>query len=258
MPSLGIGSALTRSSLTTPGIVTDNLVLKHKYDAGGVIPVSDGAVQFVGSDDKIAFSSDAISGSNGLSVGGWFYLSSSITERYATLFGKVEWTSSTRGFVIRRKDAAVQFTIGNGSSNEHTEVASYEADKWTHFYGTVSDDADGSKVVKFYINGALIDTETAGYYADAASRDMQIGYASLLDASTSDFIGFAANVNLYTVALEQPQIKSIMNKNYAGLTSSETDNLVSWWNLDIETDTDGTAGTGGVKDSHGTKHGTIS
>ena len=40
---LGLGSNLSRAGIATPGIVTDNLVLKHKYDAGSVIPVSDGA-----------------------------------------------------------------------------------------------------------------------------------------------------------------------------------------------------------------------
>ena len=58
-------------------------------------------------------------------------------------------------------------------------------------------------------------------------------------------------------ALTQPQIKSIMNKNYAALSASEKTNLVSWWNLDEETATDGTAGTGGVKDYHGSNHGTL-
>ena len=96
MPKLGLSTGLTRSGIVTPGIVTSNLVLKHNYAAGSVIPVSDGAAQFVGSNDKIAFSSDAISGSNGLSAGGWFYLSSSITEKWATLFGKVDYTSAVR------------------------------------------------------------------------------------------------------------------------------------------------------------------
>ena len=41
--SLGLGSNLSKSGLATPGIVTDSLVLKHKYEAGAVVPVSDGA-----------------------------------------------------------------------------------------------------------------------------------------------------------------------------------------------------------------------
>ena len=45
---LGLKNSLSIQKLTTPGIVTDNLVLKHKYDAGSVIPVSDGAAYFDG------------------------------------------------------------------------------------------------------------------------------------------------------------------------------------------------------------------
>jgi hypothetical protein len=34
------------------------------------------------------------------------------------------------------------------------------------------------------------------------------------------------------ILLTQAEIKSIMWKNYVGLTDSEKTNLVSWWNLD--------------------------
>ena len=61
MPSLGIGSTLTRSSLVTPGIVTDNLVLKHTYNAGAVVPVSDGAIYFDSSADSYVTAADSAS-----------------------------------------------------------------------------------------------------------------------------------------------------------------------------------------------------
>ena len=49
MPSLGLGTKTTNSGLITPGIVTDNLVLKHNYTRSSVVPVSDGAAYFDGS-----------------------------------------------------------------------------------------------------------------------------------------------------------------------------------------------------------------
>ena len=55
MPSLGLGTKTTNSGLITPGIVTDNLVLKHKYDAGSVVPISNGAVYTDGANDNINF-----------------------------------------------------------------------------------------------------------------------------------------------------------------------------------------------------------
>ena len=48
-----------------------------------------------------------------------------------------------------------------------------------------------------------------------------------------------------------------MHKDYAALSASEKEDLVSWWNLDEETNVDGTAGTGGVKDHKGSNHGTL-
>ena len=51
---------------------------------------------------------------------------------------------------------------------------------------------------------------------------------------------------IWTSALTQAQVKSIMWKNYAGLTSSETTNLVSWWNLSAN-----------ANDSHGSNNGTL-
>ena len=41
-----------------------------------------------------------------------------------------------------------------------------------------------------------------------------------------------ANVGVWDAVLTQPQIKSIMNKDYAALSASEKADLVSWWNLD--------------------------
>ena len=52
MPKLGLTTSLGSSGLTTPGIVTDNLVMKHMYPAGAVQPLSDGAAYFVQSADS--------------------------------------------------------------------------------------------------------------------------------------------------------------------------------------------------------------
>ena len=54
MPKLGLGNKSTNSGLITPGIVADSLVLKHNYNAGSVMPLSDGAAFFDGSNDWIS------------------------------------------------------------------------------------------------------------------------------------------------------------------------------------------------------------
>jgi hypothetical protein len=73
----------------------------------------------------------------------------------------------------------------------------------------------------------------------------------------NDYKGYICNVGYWTRLLTPAEIKSIMFKQYAGLTTSEKNSLVSFWNLDVETNTSGESGTGGVKDHHGSNHGTL-
>ena len=53
--SLGLKTSLSTTGVTTPGVVTDNLVMKHMYPAGAVQPLSDGACYFGGgsTEDRI-------------------------------------------------------------------------------------------------------------------------------------------------------------------------------------------------------------
>ena len=44
--------------------------------------------------------------------------------------------------------------------------------------------------------------------------------------------GYLCNVAIWTRTITDAEVKSIMWKNYAGLSTSEKTNLVSWWNLD--------------------------
>ena len=63
--ALGLGSKVSKTGLTTPTVVTDDLVLKHKYDRDSLVPVSNGAVYGDGttSDNSIAKISSNQSGS---------------------------------------------------------------------------------------------------------------------------------------------------------------------------------------------------
>ena len=73
---------------------------------------------------------------------------------------------------------------------------------------------------------------------------MRIGTS---DGGTEYAQGYICNAGIWSSVLTQAQIKSIMNKNYAGLTDSEKTNLVSWWNLSAD-----------ANDSHGSNNGTLS
>ena len=256
---LGLGSNLTKGGAGAKTIVTDSLVLKHNYAVGAVQPLSSGAASFVASGD------DAISmgDQDNLSFG---------TGSFSTSC----WVNSTQTgasrFVLAKKagdgggDVGYGLYLGNGGTDwvfgvsdgtdtlYATTVVNQNANQWYHLCGTF----DGvAKTAKLYVDGVLIATSTDTNVGDTdTTQPFQIGKAG---ASTStDWDGYVCNAGVWSAALDQDQVKSIMNKNYDSLSASEKTYLVSWWNLDEETATDGTAGTGGVKDYHSTNHGTLS
>ena len=123
-----LGTKLTKSKIVTPGIITDNLVMKHMYPAGAVQPVSDGAVFTDGINDYIDFKTSMTLGSDSFSMGGWFWISSSqdssdtyVTDgmEYSTLFGRANYPLVTNGFILRynhstASDADLMLLYGDG------------------------------------------------------------------------------------------------------------------------------------------------
>ena len=225
---LGLGSTLSKSGIITPGIVTDSLVLKHNYNAGAVVPVSDGAAYFDGTDDYIALSSVTydIDGSN-VSFAWW----------------------------AKRNDTSVQNVI-MGNNHNYSFINLHSDDKMY-----IESDTNGnlaSAVVTQDTNwhhyAIICSSGTVAMYEDGVSLtmfDSSIGddiTISKISITTSKvFNGYICNLGIWTgTALTQAQIKSIMNKNYAGLIDSEKTNLVSWWNLSAD-----------ANDSHGSNNGTL-
>ena len=361
MPNLGIGSSLTSADLVTPGIVTSNLVLKHNYAAGGVVPVSDGAMFTDGINDYLNFGGGFNLSSDNFSMGGWFWISSSqdstdtyVTDgmEYSTLFGRAHYPAVIQGFMVRYNhstdsDADLMLLFGDGIYQTNTSFAPDPTrDAWNHIMfvkvatdftfkaylnggqvnsnsGTTFDktfvttgatgviitassgasaeatslsvdnasdtnwgtgDAAADLVdlsaaalnkVFYKSDGSLIGTCTAvpsvsaltfggglvqdvsnndelyvDAYAESTTNDWHLMHSSNLNALQSFCKGYVSNVGLWDRTLTQAEVKSIMWKNYAGLTSSETTNLVSWWNLDSTIDSTATLGHTVVYDNH--------
>ena len=223
---LGLGNNLSKVGISTPGIVTDSLVLKHNYAAGSVVPVSDGAAYLDGTDVYIDLGSKANSGST-LTVSAWVYITD--TGIHPILrFGDSLLQMSNNTNISMYPDG------GDGRVN--TTISSVK-DQWAHICATV----DGT-TASTYLNGVHQLTTTS--LASAMSTDST---ASYIGRSSSNYLkGYMCNVGMWSVVLTQAQIKSIMWKNYANLTSSETTNLVSWWNLSTN-----------ANDSTGTNNGTL-
>ena len=240
MPKLGLGAKTTNSGLVTPGIVTDNLVLKHNYNASSVIPVSDGAASFVTTDtDYITtnFIPDYIH--TNASMGMWVYFKS-ISEQTMGHHGGLRWYMGIDGNGDCFMGVADAHT---GSDNVSGGIV---ANTWLHIAVTA---IDGTAT--YYVNGVA--KHTKSYTQNSVHNPDEgwyIGARNNNGAAETHMDAYVANVFQYNIGLTQAQIKSIMNKNYDGLADSEKTNLVSWWNLDESHETN-VAGQGPiVYDNH--------
>jgi len=222
---LGLGSNLSKVGLSTPGIVTDNLVLKHNYAAGSVVPVSDGAAYFDSANDYIDLGSQANTGDD-ISFSAWVYFTDTGVQPIIS-FGD---------FLVKFSDDTTFRVWPDRSEGASSAVIPSLLNRWGHVAAVVDDTN-----VSMYYDGVFKETDVV---SDGLSTD---SYGSQIGAYTTSFFGgYICNVGIWSAVLTQAQIKSIMNKNYAGLTDSEKTNLISWWNLSAD-----------ANDSHGSNNGTL-
>jgi hypothetical protein len=216
----------------------------HKliYDAGGVVPVSDGAAYFGGPgvDDYIDCGAVNL-GTSGCSYGGWFWINSTQTDQFATLVGQADYDGDhIEGTILRFNNNNLQISFGDDTNgvDDVAQITNFlttagNTNTWKHIYATLSSGTTGSLTSKLYVDGVLQVTDTSvNFEPNHSTVNLTIGKALSLNANDAALLGYASNVSVYTAELTQAQIKSIMWKNYAGLTDSEKTNLVSWWNLD--------------------------
>jgi len=232
---LGLGSNLSKVGLSTPGIVTDNLVLKHKYDAGGVVPVSDGAAYFFNVDhievDEFTMDTDG-------NCSFVFWAKRTEVSSEDAVIGH----TSTAGYQILRFNSNTTMALESASSDEATITLHSPNDfDWHHYAiictsGTVTAYQDG---VSCSVSAPNMGTDTTFNLIGAASTD----------GDSKNFQGYLCNVGLWSRAITAAEVKSIMWKNYTGLTTgtgSESENLISWWNFSAD-----------ANDSTGTNNGTL-
>ena len=233
---LGLGSTLSKGGIVTPGIVTDSLVLKHKYDAGAVVPVSDGAAYFDGTDDYMSASAVL---STGTTMSWSLWMKTTDTSGWSGIISSNVDPGYDSWIFRRNTDDTYEWVVDWGSHSEFP-AAAVEDNKWHHVAGTY----DGT-TIKLYLDGVLYDSDSESSH-DIACTGIYLGTYDVSSTLVYFYGGYLCNVGLWSSALTQAQVKSIMWKNYANLTSSETTNLVSWWNLSAD-----------ANDLHGSNHGAL-
>ena len=247
---LGLGTSIAKSGKAGSTIVNDNLVLKHNYDGGIIHQVSTGAAFFDGTDDYITMGDVCDIGSSvDFSIALWVYLPEATSQYLISKYvdGNNFWYIRTQAtdqiqFYSKISDGEGGSTVamdrgGGGALSQNT---------W-HHVALTADRSDGSAGFKIYYNGVL---QVSGA-ANATDLD-NAGNLYFGRVDTSYMGGNMCNVGIWNAVLTQAQIKSIMWKDYSGLTSIEKTNLVSWWNLDSTIDSTDTAGHGDttVYDNH--------
>ena len=231
---LGLGSNASKSLKAAAGkwITTDNLVLRHDYRLHPVQPLSDGAASFNGTSDYISMSSKIVDTADAT----YCIWVKSTDVNNAILFshsgGATAEGHKTGAFASNHGTTGKPLLYLNDSLYQYWDDSGLADDgKWHHWAIVV--DVDDMTACKLYIDGVL-QSQSSRATSDSANSygNLRIGsYTS--DGTTDQFIGgYMCNFGVWTGFLSQAQIKSIMWKDYAGLTSSETADLVSWWNLD--------------------------
>jgi len=248
---LGLGANIVHplNESFKESVVSDNLVLRHNYKLNPVQPLSDGAADInadAAANEYIDVGTIAISTGN-VSMCAWVYMTAFVN--YGAIFANREGGDENLGIELRCGSNNFQINYDHGGSSVQSNSSTKNINQWYHVCGVW----DRSETQYLYVDGVLEDSDSIN-----ATDVTHTTVAKIGQYGSTEIRGYVCNVGYWNRILSQTEIKSIMWKNYSGLTSSETTSLVSWYNLDEETATDGTAGSGGVKDHHGTNHGTLS
>ena len=222
----------------------------HRYNTGEVIPVSDGAFYF--NDSSINFGTGVThnysSGDTAHTYSFWVLRETSPIAHWEALMSK-QGTSGYSWILFNSDPSAPKLYYETNTNGNYAWGTPPNMDtRWHHYVITAN-----SATVEMYQDGVKM-----------ATTDTSIGDDHTIDclgdsgAGSNYLRGYMCNVGIWERVLTQAEIKDIMFKNYEGLSSTNKTNLLHWWNLDEETNTSGESGTGGVKDQHGSNHGTLS
>lgn len=240
---LGLGSSIISGSSPRADIVKDGLVLRHDYKDRPVEPVSTGAANINADGDSNEYIDvgPITIGTGDVSLSAWVNVSTFVN--LAGIISNRQTASTYPGLEIRTRDSSIiEIAIDDGGSNTESISGTLNTNQWYHVCAVF----DRSDKQFLYIDGVLVDS------ADITSENLTLNHSDSVfigrrDTTGYDFQGYICNVGYWNAALTQPQVKSIMHKDYAALSASEKTDLVSWWNLSSD-----------ANDSHGSNHGTLS
>ena len=243
---LGLGNKLQKTGLKKiyPGVATGGLVLKSDFGNRETVPISDGSASFDGTNDYITFGNDSSTQITGaISISLW--MKSSDTSAIQYLVAKDDNTNRNFWLATENSTGKAWFTFYNSGSNKQVKSTNHNVcdGNWNHIVAIFNTSTEKSSI---YVNGEL-SAESGDHNVTTIDNDTVNLELGRRGNGVYYYEGNMCNVGIWSAALTEAQIKSIMYKKYRGLNASEKANLVSWWNLSVN-----------AKDLHGGNHGTLS
>ena len=245
---LGLAASLAKGGASLLTYVKDNLklYLDFKSNRSDTLAFpSEGSTYFI-TDDYIAVpDNDAFDfNESDVSITAWIK-PTDLDTNYIILDKRV---ADEKGFYLMAHGSQNSpfFQISDGTNDYYAySDDDLVAGAWNHI--AVSFKVAGTGDATFYLNGVdagIAYPQTANVGDTSNTAEVRIGKAS--DGYTaSPFKGSIANLAVWSRALSQEEVQSVMNKSYSQLGSVEKTSLVSWWALDTN-----------YTDSHSSNNGT--
>ena len=237
--ALGLGAGLGKGGIISsiPGIVTDSLVMKHMYPVGSVQPVSNGAclIGAPGTEDRITITATIFNVHEAAHTFA-FWAKRNVTGVDQCVLGHL----NTKNYKYIRFESDNTLIIESDTNTDRAIITPHTTDKeWHHYAITIT--GSGETIVA-YQDGVLLSDS-----GDVGDDNLTINLIGAQGAggAENEFNGYLCNIGIWEAVLTQPQVKSIMWKQYAELTTAETSGLVAWYTLDTN-----------ANDSTGTHNGT--
>ena len=225
--SLGLKTSLSTTGVTTPGIITDSLVMKHMYPAGAVVPLSDGAAYFVtANDDNIDITETTLlTNSGNVSIMFWWKYNGAGSSPWAAL----GHTSVANSQHLRFVGSGTNLKLESDTTSDEAVVTlnTVFTDEQWHHYAIICT----SGTAACFQDGVLCTISAAGMSDDTTINLIGAQYNTTNDYNID---GYLCNLGIWSRACTQAEIKSIMWKGYTDLISSESTSLTSWWALDTD------------------------
>ena len=139
-------------------------------------------------------------------------------------------SSPNAGISLRNDGTNSKFEalLDYGSGVFQATTGTINTHQWYHILTTI--DRDGNMVL--YVNGVADATTNISAQSSVNLTHSTTAKIGQKIGGGSEIMGYVCNAGYWNRVLTQAEIKSIMFKQYADLSTSEKTSLVSFWNLD--------------------------